>query len=150
MQKWKNGEIGANVKKIIDQNFSDLEAYLSNSILSLPTSKKKTLPSNLLKSDIVVFDTTLQRWQKYNGETKLWEDYEFPHVGYTKYFAHSDWQSGTIIIPFSEHCTPNPLVQVFIEADSNYESVVGCAMVDALFNITLNTDLRFKGKVVVK
>lgn len=150
MQKWENGEIGSKVKQIIDKNFSDLEAFLSNSVLTLPTSKKNTLPSDILKPDIVVFDTTLKRWQKYNGETKAWEDYEFPHAGYTKYFTHSDWQTGTITIPFSEHCTPNPLVQVFIEIDSNYESVVGCAIVDALFNITLNTDLRFKGKVVVK
>lgn len=149
MQTWRNGEKAEVVHNIIKQNFNILERYLPNSILALSTDRRLLLSSEYLRSGLVVFDTDLQKWLKYNGQT--WEDYVFPYTGYAKAISVSDWSSEkNIIIPFSEHLTPNPAVHLYILHNNTYEPVDGGYIIDINYNITLTSDLLFDGKVVVK
>ena len=149
MLTWRNGEKAGVVHNIIKQNFNILERYLTNTILGLSTERRLLLPSEYLRSGLIVFDTDIQGWLKYNGNT--WEDYVFPYTGYAKAISTSDWGSTkSISIPFSEHLTPNPAVHLYILYNGVYEPVDGGYSIDNRFNITLSTDLVFEGKVVVK
>lgn len=149
MQTWQNGERAEVVRDIINKNFNALERYLPNSILSLSTERRLLLSSEYLRQGLIVFDTDIQGWLKYNGET--WEDYVFPYTGYSQTISASDWGlTNTIIIPFSDHLTPNPNVNMYILYNGKYEPVEGGYSVDDNFTITLSSDLAFDGKVVIK
>lgn len=155
MQSWENGATGASVKKIIDDNFKTLDSYLSNTVLVLSKEERDLLSPSSLKKNLIVFDTTSQKWLKYNGEK--WEDYTFPVLGYSHSFQRSSWSYGnfmedtySITIPFSEHCTPNPVVNLMYKHGSSWDNVYGGYVVDDSYNITLLTDLPYAGKVVIK
>ena len=149
MDTWRDGQKASVVKKTIDDNFIILDNQLSNAILALSTAKRQMLNSRYLRVGLIVFDTTLQRWLQYNGTE--WIDYDFPNKGYVKTIEVSDWGSSkTITIPFSQHCTPNPIVSLLMYSNSLYEEVLGGVSVDEGYNVVLSTDLSFKGKVVIK
>lgn len=151
MQTWQNGEKAEVVRNIINKNFNKLERHLSDSILALSTERRLLLSSEYLRSGLIIFDTDLKSWLIYNGKTKTWDDYTPPYVGYSKAISFSDWGvTQSVVVPFSEHLTPNPAVYLYILCNGEYELVHGGYSVDSNFNIILLTDLAFEGKVVVK
>ena len=149
METWVNGERASIVKNIIDRNFAMIDNHICNSVLALTTPQRNILSSRYLKSGLIVFDTDMQQWLKYqDGE---WVEHIFPYTGYVKKFKTTDWDSNkSIYIPFSEHLTPNPAAHIYIFYNNTYVPAEGGLHIDNNYNITLSTDLLFGGKVVVK
>ena len=145
MQKWSNGDRAEDIKNIIDNNFSTLGKHLPNTMLSLSTSDRELLGSDYLSTGLRVFDTDLNKWFRYDGSK--WVEWTQEYV---KYILESDWIGGNIYIPFSEHQKSNPIVAVFILENDVYSSVLVGIEIDSQNNITLLTDLKFDGKVVIK
>lgn len=69
---------------------------------------------------------------------------------YTQNINADSWVDNIISIPFSKHGVENPIVQLFIENEGSFESVLGGVKIDSDYNVTLSTDLPFSGKVVIK
>ena len=69
---------------------------------------------------------------------------------YTQNINADSWVDNIIYIPFSKHEVENPIVQLFIENEGSFESVLGGVKIDSDYNVTLSTDLPFSGKVVIK
>lgn len=64
--------------------------------------------------------------------------------------AQSNWNDGRIYIPYTTHKISTPCVTLYILEGDYYSPVVGGVFVDAAYNVVLETDLPFKGKVVIK
>lgn len=99
----------------------------------------------------------LKTWR--NGvkgeEVKAVIDYNFNVVlkalnKYTQNIDVDDWIDSSIAIPYSKHGVENPTVQLFVEDNGSFESVLGGVKIDSGYNVTLSTDLPFDGKVVIK
>ena len=150
METWKTGEGAKSVRKKIENNFNKLSRYSSNVIKSLTSEEINLLTDDYCVDGTIVFNTTKNIWQKYNSQNKTWED--FPMLPtYSMEFSLEDWLDGVIEIPYSLHFISNPLVTLFLLNDSGlYETVIGGALVDGNFNVTLLSDLPFSGKVVIK
>ena len=69
---------------------------------------------------------------------------------YTQDIDSADWILNTISIPFSVHGIKTPTVQLLIKDDSSFSPVLGGVNVDSEYNVTLSTDLPFRGKVIIK
>lgn len=148
MQTWRNGEKSQVVKKIIDQNFNIVSRHLPHNVLSLSKVERELLGSDYLSEGLRVFDTTEEQWYKY--EKNKWVKSPLKSVVYTQTFSTTDWKDNKISIDFSTHLVTNPIVQVFINDGNSFSPIIGGVEVDENFNIILDTDLAFDGKVVVK
>ena len=69
---------------------------------------------------------------------------------YTRDVSVDDWIDNSIYIPFSIHDIENPTVQLLVETDGSFDVVLGGVEIDPKYNVTLSTDLPFRGKVVIK
>lgn len=69
---------------------------------------------------------------------------------YTQDIDSADWIVNTISIPFSVHGVKTPTVQLLIKDGSSFSPVLGGVNVDSEYNVTLSTDLPFRGKVIIK
>lgn len=148
IKTWSNGESGAVVRKIIEDNFKFATKHLNKTMLSLSTEERLTLNYDYLSDGLLVYDTTKNAYFKYIAKSKSWEKQANNCFVYN--FTVSKWKDNAISIPFEEHTIPNPNVQVFILNSNNYEPVFGGFQIDNEFNIILLSDLPFDGKVVVK
>ena len=64
-------------------------------------------------------------------------------------FDIQDWNSGEIFIPYTMYKKTNPCVDLYIKNNTSYSIVYnGFIIEDA--GITLQSDLAYKGKVVVR
>lgn len=68
---------------------------------------------------------------------------------YSMAFKESDWETGSISIPYSQHKKVNPCVEIFIKDDYGYSPVYGGYIIRGL-NVELQTDIAYEGKVVIR
>ena len=149
---WKNGDKGYTVKDTIDTNFDNVSKYTSNEIRTMTTEERLLMPSGFYKKDSKVFDTTLNKWFRYDGNKWVEDNLFAGEVYATKYIKNilvSDWSAKTIVIPFSQHKIENPVVQLFMFYNGTYIPTLGGVEVDADNDIILSVDNPFEGKVVV-
>ena len=148
LKTWINGEDSAIVQKIIEHNFRILGKYLPNNVLSLPRSSRLSLTIDYLANGLIVYDTTDKCWYQYNNG--CWEVYNL-QSSYELTVTPNMWKDGKIIIPYETHLLNNPSVSLFMRmSDGNYQNVLGGVYLDNDKNITLQSDLAFTGKVIVK
>lgn len=145
MEKWINGAEGREVKRVIDKNFQILARHLSSNMLSLTTQERTLLSNDYVREGLRVYDTTLDRWFKYSGNSWV----ECP-AEYIANITLSSWTDNLIYINFNTHHIKNPIVQLYINDGIGYSPVLGGVSIDAEFNITLYTDMPFVGRVVIK
>lgn len=68
---------------------------------------------------------------------------------YARNFVSSEWSSGIITIPFSEHNKKNPYVELYIKTKNGYSPVLnGYEIKDN--GIELKSDIAYEGRVVIR
>lgn len=159
LKKWKNGDKAEVIQAIIENNFKILGKYLSNQVLALSTQKISELTSDYFSDNTVIYDTTQEKWL-INKSGVLTSAPDNSDIGYVKEITESDWKKivlgqndWTIVISQSEHKKRNPVVQLYIQVEDSpafYSIVSDGVFIDDDFNITLRTDIKFKGKVVIR
>ena len=158
LKTWKNGDKAEVIQAIIENNFKILGKYLSNQVLALSTQKISELTSDYFSDNTVIYDTTQEKWL-INKSGVLTSVPDNSDIGYVKEITESDWTRGasqsawTIVISQSEHKKRNPVVQLYIQVEDSpvfYSVVSDGVFLDADFNVTLRTDIAFKGKVVIR
>ena len=153
LKKWNNGAKGGEVRSIVDYNFNIVSKYLSKNIKALSTAERKSLSSDYLSENILVFDTDEKQWYKYSDGfwIRTFCGYDETNANaYTQDISTNDWIRNTIQIPFSQHGIRNPLVQLFKGHEGSFASVLGGVKIDSEYNVTLSTDLPFDGRVTIK
>lgn len=158
LKTWKNGDVAEVIQAIIENNFKILGKYLSNQVLALSTQKISELTSDYFSDGTVIYDTTQGKWLR-NKSGVLDPIPDNSDLGYIKEITESDWSQGanqstwTILINQSEHKKRNPVVQLYIQVEDSpvfYSVVSDGVFLDADFNVTLRSDIAFKGKVVIR
>lgn len=66
-----------------------------------------------------------------------------------KSFTASEWNLGTIFIPYSEYQKDNPCIELYIKNDSKYSLVYGGYEIRN-DGIELQSDMAYAGKVVIR
>lgn len=148
---WKNGDKGYTVKDAIDTNFTNVSKYTSNEVRTMTTEERLLMPSEFYKKDSKVFDTTLNKWFRYDGN-KWVEDSFSENVSTKKYimnFLTSGWENNQISIPYDIHQVENPIVQLFLLHNSYYYPTLDGVNINEYNDVTLITDRPFAGKVVI-
>lgn len=148
LKTWQLGEKAENIKAIIEHNFKTLGKHLKNNVLVLSTAERESLSNDYLSVGLIVYDTSLNKWLKYNGK-------EWLECVYVINFTESDWtDNGTdyeISVPYSNHLISTPHIQLYLRNTRiNWTLVLGGVNIDSNDNITLSSDMPFKGKVVIK
>jgi len=69
---------------------------------------------------------------------------------YKRDFDINEWVNGrTITIPYLEHKKQEPMVDIYICIDNTYSPIIGGYEILNL-DITLKTDMAYKGRVVIR
>lgn len=148
MRMWRNGEKAEVVQKIIEYDFQLLKRHLSNNILALPTTERKTLSSDYLCEGLIVYDTTLNKWFIYKNNN--WQEYNINNKIYVQNFTINNWSGNKISIPYSTHLISSPVVGLYMLSNNTYLPVIGGVSIDENYNVILTTDLTFDGRVIIK
>lgn len=147
IKTWKNGASGKEVRNVIEYNFNLISKYLAKDIKALSTQERKSLPSDYISDNTLVFDTDEMQWYKYSKGS--WIETSVENNEYVQIIFVNDWIDNNISILFSEHAIKNPAVQLFMRDGDSFIPVLGGVKIDSEYNIILSTDLPFDGKVVI-
>lgn len=143
LKTWENGDKGEDVKRIIESNFKVVGSHLSHNMLALTTDERNKLGGDYLSEGLLVFDTSLGEWFRYNNGG--WEK----SLKFVLDFTEEDWIDNVISIPYSLHHITSPCVQIYILSNNVYEAVIGGVSIDNDGNVVLCADFTFSGRVVI-
>ena len=147
MKMWHNYDLAENVYNIIKDNFTEVSKYLPNNIKAVTTTERINMTSTYLSEGLIVYDKTIGDWYKYTSGN--WVKYNFGISKDIQIINSSDWNNGTIIIPFATHKIPNPAVKVYYNDGTSMTEVYGCYNINEDIDILLSADIAFNGKVVI-
>ena len=68
---------------------------------------------------------------------------------YVKEFTSSDWNSGIILIQYSEYVKQNPCIDLYRKNSNGYSTVFGGYEIKD-YGIELQSDMAYDGKVVIR
>lgn len=68
---------------------------------------------------------------------------------YVKEFTSSDWNSGIILIQYSEYVKQNPCIDLYRKNSNGYSIVFGGYEIKD-YGIELQSDMAYDGKVVIR
>ena len=168
MNSWRNGALGGTVKKVIDDNFLELEKranHLENktkvidgNLLELEKSTSQLEnETNIIKDSLLeleketkVIDDNFLELEKRTSQ--LEKDASIPAEDvsvYVEYIKPTAWEDGIIQIDYAKYNKQNPRVDLYIKQDSGYEIVFGGYVIEG-DNIKLCSDIAYEGKVVIR